>query len=134
MSDIPQFDEDSESIVSFSLDNSIEHEIFETIQFIIDSIIDEEVNLKSKNRFNKSTYENSLKITTNNFDVNSNIKSKLLTSSLHNTIQDNGVDAFSDENLMSKSAITQNLNNSTREELPAYKSGRFKYIIIYYNY
>uniref|UniRef100_A0A1I7SHW5 Conserved secreted protein n=1 Tax=Bursaphelenchus xylophilus TaxID=6326 RepID=A0A1I7SHW5_BURXY len=44
VSDIPQFDQDAESIGSLSLDESIDQEVFEVVQQLIDQICDDELN------------------------------------------------------------------------------------------
>lgn len=148
MSDIPQFDEDAESVGSFSFDSSIEHDVFECVQFMIDTVVDDEITLKIKNpsanRSIPDLSQNSISasrfLSSNSVDANSNNGSKLLTSSFHNHIQgmhNIGTD-LSTDNLMSKSvnAIIKNSNNVINEELPSFKSRRLKifYVYIFYNF
>lgn len=136
MSDIPQFDEDAESVGSFSLENSIEHDVFEVIQFIVDAIVDDEVTLRGKNgSANRNVRDGFLHSTSasrpiSSSSVDANIGNKPLASSFHNYIQDvpNLVtEITSGDSLMSKSvsAIAKVPSNIVAEGLPSYKAGRF---------
>lgn len=54
MSDIPQFDEDAESMDSYSLDTSIDPEVVDIVQFLVDSICED---YEDKNFDEKSAFE-----------------------------------------------------------------------------
>uniref|UniRef100_A0A915CMX1 Dopey N-terminal domain-containing protein n=1 Tax=Ditylenchus dipsaci TaxID=166011 RepID=A0A915CMX1_9BILA len=84
MSDIPQFDEDAESVGSLSLDLSLDQDVYEVMQLMVDAVVEQANSIEGDQNFSKDFRRTELIKTNGRISENGVVERKGVENSLKN--------------------------------------------------